>query len=94
MEDLSKLKQPAALLFQQEAKPVLWTNKAEDADEDVEATLFSFGFWCGDMLCLIPLQADDQRRGYWRCPVCDSEDDAKRVWFLIQRLMDAVDGTL
>jgi hypothetical protein len=97
-EDLSKLNQPKAMLFQRYARPVLWTNREElDMQGEVEAepTKFRFGYWCGsEEMCLIPLQPGEERIGYWRCPTCDSADDAKRIWLIVQKLMDAVDGDL
>lgn len=93
---------PQAALFKQHARPVLWTNLealkesfGKDWDDEIGyATEFSFGYQVGDFICLIPLQDEDERVGYWRSPVCTSEDDAKRIWFIVQKLLDALDGNL
>jgi hypothetical protein len=78
-------------LFQLNAAPELWTNGPEDPTGLPQ--LYAFGFWCGDLLCLIPLEGDvsEERRKLWQSPICQTEEDAKRIWFLVKQLMLALE---
>lgn len=77
-------------IFQEHAQPELWTNGAEDPTGLPQ--WYAFGFWCGDLLCLIPLEGDipEERRKLWQAPICQTEEDAKRIWFLVKKLMESL----
>jgi len=77
-------------VFQPAAEPELWTNGTEDP---TGLQWYAFGYWCGGLLCLIPLSAEvpEERRSLWLSPICRTEDDAKRMWFIVKMLMLELD---
>jgi hypothetical protein len=78
-------------LFHPAAEPELWTNgPAEGSNRPAgEEQWFAFGFWCGDLLCLLPFSehVSEERRNLWLSPICRTEEDAKRMWFIVKMLM-------
>ena len=78
-------------IFDKTAEPEIWTNGPDD--EIGSRQWFSFGFKCGDLLCLIPLmdEVDETRKGLWLAPICNSEETAKRIFFLVNSLLNELD---
>ena len=93
VEDLSRLKdnpEPPRTVMDTTLQPVLWAYKEH---EGAEAHSYAFGFPCGEYLCLVPLDetvVDEERIRLWASPVCKNEEDAKRIFFLIDQLMNAL----
>jgi hypothetical protein len=83
-------------IFQEKCKPEVWTNGpvSESDRPDGSDQWWAYGYWCGDLLCLIPLEGDvpEERRSLWLAPICHSEEDAMRIFFLVNSLLNAMDG--
>jgi hypothetical protein len=94
IEDLAKLKtsvEPQSTIFNPELQPTLWAFRA---DENSEPHSYTFGYPCGEYLCLVPLAEDGieaERAALWAAPVCKNETDAKRMFFLVDQLLNALD---
>jgi hypothetical protein len=84
-----------AQVFQLSAEPELWTNgPTEESDRpEGEEQWYAFGYWCGNLLCLIPFadNVSEERRNLWLSPICKTEEDAKRMWFIVKMLMVELD---
>jgi hypothetical protein len=83
-----------AQVFQLAAEPELWTNKPDKGElPEGETLCYAFGYWCGGLLCLIPFadNVSEERRNLWLSPLCKTEEDAKRMWFIVKMLMVELD---
>ena len=95
IEDLSKLKEPAeepVEVLDDTLQPVLWAFREDDTSPPHS---YAFGYPCGGNLCLVPLkvsEAEEARILLWASPICKNEDDAKRTFFIIDQLLNALDN--
>jgi hypothetical protein len=94
IEDLSKLKtkeEPQTEIFDVTAQPMLWAYRE---NEEAEPYAYAFGYPCGEYLCLVPLkeEVEVERTTLWAAPVCKSEEDAKRMFFLVGQLLNSLDA--
>ena len=96
VEDLSKFKnkpEPEKNIFDPSIQPELWAHRTS---ADAVAHGYSFGYPCApNYLCLVPLnknEVETERMALWEAPVCNTEEDAKRVFFLVDQLMNTLDA--
>jgi hypothetical protein len=79
-------------IFDETVQPTLWSFKHS---EEEAPHAYAFGFPCGENICLVPLSAeavDEQRILLWAAPHCENESDAKRIFFLVNELLDSLVG--
>ena len=94
VEDLSRFKASQSTarpeVFDPTKQPLLWVFRET---EESPPHSYAFGYPCGHQLCLMPLKDDEldaERVALWAAPRCKSEEDAKRVFFLINQLLHAI----